>query len=124
MNEIHLDDEFVEDTIADLDDTLIVAVERVLAHNDGLTTIDSNASSRSSSRRGRRASQTPVESAPVYEVPRGECKQTVISALEQVVREVRAKATKSDAVGLRDLAMQEGMLREGVRRWLAEVEEG
>jgi len=64
------------------------------------------------------------ESAPVFEVPRGECKQTIVGALEQVVKGVRATSTERDVVGLRDVGMQEGTLREGVKKWLAEVEEG
>ncbi|KAI9667968.1 MAG: hypothetical protein M1821_000788 [Bathelium mastoideum] len=55
------------------------------------------------------------------EVPRQECRRMVLGALEQVARSVQAEGKhRGGMMG----AMSDSTLREGVRKWLGEVEEG
>lgn len=116
--EQHLQDEFIEDAIVTLDDTLIDAVERVLATGSELSKESSQSSSRSPSKRresladtlaaaaagsGSGSVATAVEAAddarsaetqlhnpsPPYQgVPREECKTVVLAALEHIARDV------------------------------------
>lgn len=113
--EQHLQDEFVEDAIVTLDDTLIDAVERVLATGSELSKESSQSSSRSPSKRRESLADTLVAvgsgsadaaaaevaddamsaetqlhyaSPPHRSVPREECKTVVLSALEHIARDV------------------------------------
>lgn len=110
-------DEFIEDAIVTLDDTLIDAVERVLAHSGvssgsggEISKESSQASSRSPSKRrdstavldatlsgGAHATETDdsrsaetqtLQSMASQGVPREECKTVVLSALEHLARDV------------------------------------
>lgn len=112
--EQHIRDEFIEDAIVTLDDTLIDAVERVLAHGGGgsgeFSKEGSQASSRSPSKRREsvaatdaaatgataaaetddaRSAETQLPHSSAYQgVPREECKTVVLSALEHIARDV------------------------------------
>jgi Folliculin-interacting protein N-terminus len=161
----HLEEKWIEEPIMDMDGTLVDAVEKIIAQSHcgsghyqpqhPSTALDSmapgsNASSRSSScRRGRRITRADSgmaglagTSTPTLEIPRGECKNTVIGALEEVVRSV---AHDNDTKKKEDQQQQqqpeqpmkgvfgsmfrknvevESTLREGVRKWLRDVELG
>ncbi|KAL9062260.1 MAG: hypothetical protein Q9157_009082 [Trypethelium eluteriae] len=54
------------------------------------------------------------------EVPRQECRKMVLGALEQVARSVQAEGKHRGGSN----AAIDSTLREGVRKWLSEVEEG
>ncbi len=118
----NLEEKIVEEPIMDMDGTLVDAIERVLAQSGHSSRAHSAASSRSSSRRGRpdhnaaHKEPTPLSN---LEIPRGECKKMVLGALEQVVRSVRKERLKVEGA---DGAVAESTLREGVRRWLDDVE--
>lgn len=140
--EVHLQDEFIEDEIVTLDDTLIEAVEKVTA----LGSESSQNSSRSPSK--RRESLAAVEAlvlttaesedgqsadtqTPAYqEVPRGECKTVVLSALEHIAKEVvhardnENERSQAAARGARRGRDKESVLREAVRTWVEDVEAG
>jgi hypothetical protein len=65
------------------------------------------------------------------EVPRGECKTVVLSALEEIVREVIEKRENEAQRGGGDSQKEvsgcqekEGVLREAVRGWLESLEIG
>lgn len=93
-------------------------------------------------RAGSEASSAPEATAPIMsttsEVPRSECKKMVLGALEQVVKSVtdelarsaeRVPARGKDARGADESRSErgralpaDGTLREGVRRWLVDVE--
>lgn len=127
----------IEEPIMDMDGILIDAVERVIAQSGPSSKAQSNASSRSSSKRGRHEKRGS-EALPTLEVPRGECKRMVLGALEEVVRSVtadwtleergegqgRGKALRgsSSAASLRSLPA-ESTLREGIRKWLQDMDE-
>ncbi len=129
-----LEEEMSEEPIMDMDSTLIEAVERVLAQSGQSSKVPSNSSSRSSSMRGRAETGGP-DLLPPLEVPRGECKRMVLGALEQVVKSVTADRSPEEHAGRgRDIGAAgrtassrtvpaESTLREGIRRWLHEVEE-
>lgn len=123
--EHHIREEFIEDAIVTLDDTLIDAVERVLAHSGGgggeLSKESSQASSRSPSKRresvavadavttsGAAAAETDdarsaemqlVHSSTSQGVPREECKAVVLSALEHIAREVVQARDEASVAG-------------------------
>lgn len=137
MSDNCLEEEMIEEPIMDMDGILIDAVERVIAQSGPSSKAQSNASSRSSSKRGRHEKRGS-EALPTLEVPRGECKRMVLGALEEVVRSVtadwtleergegqgRGKALRgsSSAASLRSLPA-ESTLREGIRKWLQDMDE-
>lgn len=177
--EQHLQDEFVDEPIVTLDDTLIEAVERVIAHggNGAASKEGSQSSSRSASKRResfadllaaaaasttiamdpalgpggddilggqqqqqqyhhhqyqhqQQLRQTPTPpAAPAQEVPRGECKTVVLSALESIARDVAQSREEGDDLvrttpGAQRGRENESVLREAVRAWVDGVEAG
>lgn len=169
--EQHLQEEFIEEAIVTLDDTLIEAVERVIAHGGGTASKESSQnSSRSTSKRRESFAdllaaaaasttivmdpalgagdplpmgvqppqpqpQTPTPPAlavaTVQEVPRGECKSVVLSALENIARDVAQSREEEgdELVRTTPGAQQRGrekesVLREAVRAWVDGVEAG
>jgi hypothetical protein len=133
MSEVHLKEEFVEDQIMDFDATLIDAIDRVLAQSGRSSRVPSASSSRSSSRRGRRNTRSGSDAGHVVEVPQTDCKAVIFDALGSVVKDVTAERNfrdgSSETIGgdgksthdvVRTAA--DSSLKEGIRRWLAEVE--
>lgn len=128
---------FIEEPVMDVDGTLVDAVERVLIQSGQ----SSLAHSRSTSphRNGRSDERSADETPHVHavEVPRNECRKTVLGALEEVARSVTEIHCREegdaefmggdetpDKDGKRRLtAIQDNTLREGVRKWLLEIEE-
>ena len=115
------EEEITEESIMDMDPTLIDAVERVLSQ--------SGSSSRAASRPPSPSRHTPHEENHGLEVHRSECKKMVLGALEQVAKSVsdelssRSRAEK-DVGGShrgREILPTDSTLREGVRKWLHEV---
>lgn len=162
--EVHLQDEFIEDEIVTLDDTLIEAVERVtalgsessqnssrspskrresLAAGEALTQLTTTAavapaegmsedarSSNAAAAADTTQTQTPaLQQQQQQEVPRGECKTVVLSALEHIAKDVvharedeeRSQEGRGARRGRRD---KESVLREAVRTWVEGVEAG
>lgn len=129
------EEEFVEEPVMDLDGTLIDALERVLAQSGQSSLAHSRASSPPRARKSdlrRHSEPARDEAPPAPEIPRGECRKTVLGALEEVVRSVTAEHCRDDVDGelgladrerRRSLAGVDNTLREGVRRWLLDVEE-
>ena len=161
MSEIHLKEEWKEEVVSDLDEVLVMAMERVVSGVDAgvQSAAGSGTPSRASSiHRGRTgkggdiAPLTPivpdagangdgeqsrqdggVSNTPTAgDVPR-ECREIVIGALESVVNSVFAERRRADVDAGDDAASairvsadgeRDSSLREGVRKWLTEVEEG
>lgn len=129
------EEKFIEEPVMDLDGTLINALDRVLAQSGQLSLAHSRAPSPPPIRKAnssRRLSEPVRDDIPSVEVPRGECRKTVLGALEEVVRSVTAEHCRDDMYGelglvdrerKRSLAGVDNALREGVRRWLLDVEE-
>ncbi|KAF6830236.1 hypothetical protein CMUS01_07817 [Colletotrichum musicola] len=131
--ETQLDDEFIEEPIASLDEVLIEAVERVIAQSSEVSKQSSSTSSRSTSKRRDRSNSeasTSVDShhttripVPSQEVPRDQCKTVVLSALDEIIRDVIEERDHENADanshGDRD---RESALREAVRVWLDAVD--
>jgi hypothetical protein len=134
MTEVHLDEQFTEEHIMDVDATLIDAVERVLVNSNQGTRVHSASSSRSSSRRGRRDTRSGSDAGHHHhETAHIDCKSIIFDALETVVKDVtcerNAKASKSGAPGDNNpnsgasaKTATDSSLKDGVRQWLAEVE--
>ncbi|KAB2101841.1 hypothetical protein AG0111_0g10044 [Alternaria gaisen] len=132
MTEVHLAEKFVTETIMDFDSTLIDGVDRVLAQSGEVTRVNSAQSSRSSSRRGRRDTRTESDTIPHVEVPHVDCKSVLFEALEIVVKEVAAERGGRQSSKESDLRKttrdahpkteNDSSLKEGIRRWLTEVE--
>lgn len=133
MTEVHLAEKFIEEPIMDFDATLIDAVDRVLAQSGQGSRTQSASSSRSSSRRGRRDTRVATDATPHVEVPQTDCKTVIFDALEIVVKNVTAERDighvgKDDAAAERKGASEvaktatDSSLKEGIRRWLTEVE--
>lgn len=137
MTEIYLEEKFSEETIMDFDGTLIDAVDRVLAQSGQSSRVQSATSSRSSSRRGRRDTRSGTELSGQQqqaEIPHTDCKGIIFEALESVVKNVTAERSGKDgskedasngAKTKTDVTAKpatDSSLREGIRRWLTEVE--
>ncbi|KAE8359343.1 folliculin-interacting protein N-terminus-domain-containing protein [Aspergillus caelatus] len=131
------EERFVEEPVMDLDGTLVDALERVLAQSGPSSLAHSRAPSPSRARKGddkvtSDAANRDEAQVPSLEVPRTECRKLVLGALEEVVRSVTAEHCREDVDGeiamadrerKRSLAGPDNTLREGVRRWLLDVEE-
>lgn len=143
----YIDEKFVEEPIISLDETLVDAVERIIAQSGEVSRSSSVCSSTATSRRGSNVNidmhptsapmgTTPPVNARIpthLEVPRNECKRIVLSALEEIVREVvegrrdggvAGGGESVDGARERGLERGESFLREGVRIWLEGVEGG
>ncbi|KAF9873198.1 hypothetical protein CkaCkLH20_09361 [Colletotrichum karsti] len=131
--ETQLDDEFIEEPIASLDEVLIEAVERVIAQSSEVSKQSSSNSSRSTSKRRDRSNSEASASVdshhttripvPSQEVPRDQCKTVVLSALDEIIRDVIEERDHENADSNshtdRD---RESALREAVRIWLDAVD--
>ena len=134
MTEQHLDEQFHEEVIMDFDVTLIDAVDRVLAQSGQASRVQSASSSRSSSRRGRRDTRSGSDAGHYVEISQTDCKGIIFDALESVVKNVTAERSgkdesKTDTTGDKKTGLEvvaktatDSSLKEGIRRWLAEVE--
>jgi hypothetical protein len=143
-SDLIVEEKFIEDPVMDLDDVLSDAVERILARSGQSSKVHSRASSPSGRGRGRHLEQRANEAsssshaigAPSIEIPRAECRRMVIGALEQVVRSVTAERVREDGNKAGESKGEERMsrsgstsrsvdntLREGIRKWLEEVED-
>lgn len=129
----YLEEKFIEEPVMDLDGILVDAVERVLGQSGYSSLAHSRAPSPSRARREDKGQTTPRgDDPPLPEVPRSECRKMVLGALEEVVRLVTAEHCREDVdseLGLADRERRRAMrgadntLREGIRRWLLDVEE-
>lgn len=123
--EHHIEDRFVEEPIISMDETLIQAVERIIAQSGSNSMESSVCSSRSTSRKGGNRERSnsdaklPAGSDRKLEVPRNECKKMVLGALEEIVKEVEESRKDGDDA---ERERTESFLREGVRSWLVNVE--
>ncbi|KAF2677143.1 hypothetical protein K458DRAFT_164152 [Lentithecium fluviatile CBS 122367] len=133
MTEQHLDEKFFEEHIMDFDSTLIDAVDRVLAQSGQASRVQSASSSRSSSRRGRRDGRSDSTVGNHADVSQTDCKAVIFDALEVVVKNVtaersskeeRKEETTGDNNPVQEVAKTaaDSSLKEGIRRWLSEVE--
>lgn len=129
----HVEERFIEEPIISMDETLIEAVERIIAQSGSGSKGSSVCSSRSASSRpdggvrersnsDSRDKKLVTEHQP--EVPRNECKRMVLNALEEIVRSVVDSRERECGDGKmeRDVREKESFLREGVRAWLGSVE--
>lgn len=128
-----VEERFIEEPVMDLDAILVDAVERVLGQSGYSSLAHSRAPSPSRARREDKGHTTPRgEDPPAVEVPRSECRKMVLGALEEVTRIVTAEHCREDVdseLGLADrewkraAAGADNTLREGIRKWLLDVEE-
>ncbi|KAK3487689.1 folliculin-interacting protein N-terminus-domain-containing protein [Neurospora hispaniola] len=151
----YIKDEFIEETLLSSDDTLVEAVEKVIATAGDISKGSSNCSSRSTSKLRERSDSTssqqhpedtyhrPRELVVPQEVPRSQCKTVILSALEEIIREViedldpslgqRTAGDKEASSGIGRRREKENMeaqripgsiLREAVRNWRESVDMG
>ncbi|KAJ5234377.1 uncharacterized protein N7469_003545 [Penicillium citrinum] len=130
----YVEERFIVEPVMDLDGILVDAVERVLGQSGYSSLAHSRAPSPSRARRGEDTGQTTPrgEDPPPVEVPRAECRKTVLGALEEVVRIVTAEHCREDVdtgLGIADRERRraqigaDNTLRQGIRKWLLDVEE-
>ncbi|KAM5438651.1 hypothetical protein MferCBS31731_004942 [Microsporum ferrugineum] len=143
-----VEEEFIEEPVMDLDATLVDAVERVLACSGPTSAIHSRAPSPSRMRKGRinvlhaednkRYNDTNNRTdVPSVEIPRNECRRMVLGALDEVVRSVAAEHRQEESnIGVSDTpaglpkyshkkygGITDNTLREGIRKWLQDIDE-
>lgn len=133
MAEVHLAEKFTEERIMDFDATLVDGIDRALAQSGEITRSNSARSSRSSSRRSRHDLRAESSTTPHIEVSQADCKGVIFDALETVVKDVTAarnggsesKVAHDDEAGFNKKGPRtatDSSLKEGIRRWLVEVE--
>ncbi|KAH7395089.1 folliculin-interacting protein N-terminus-domain-containing protein [Phaeosphaeria sp. MPI-PUGE-AT-0046c] len=132
MAEVHLEEKFTEERIMDFDATLVDGIDRALAQSGEVTRTNSAQSSRSSSRRSRLDLRAESSTTPHIEVSQADCKGVIFDALETVVKDVTAArngGAESRAAHEEWRTSKKGprtatdsSLKEGIRRWLIEVE--
>jgi hypothetical protein len=132
MTEVHLAERFIEESIMDFDATLIDGVDRALAQSGESTRANSAQSSRASSQRGRHDTRVEADSPLHAEKAQLDCRTVIFDALETVVKDVTATRgsrdeSKTDAAQKSDKTARpktatDSSLKEGIRRWLVEVE--
>ena len=126
--ENQLEEQFVEEHIGSVDHLLTDAVERVISQRVLLSKHSSRGSSRSTSKaRERSLSETSsqlTESEAVPhvtsgEVPRGECKTVVLSALQDIIRHVIDEREQEGQHGVESVGVRpRGLLQDAVHGWL------
>lgn len=134
MAEVHLAEKFTEERIMDFDATLVDGIDRALAQSGEVTRTNSARSSRSSSRRSRHDLRADANATPHIEVPQADCKGVIFEALETVVKDVTATRNGLDEAKMvqdddsrstkkgQPRTATDSSLKEGIRRWLTEVE--
>jgi hypothetical protein len=132
-----IEEDFVTDPVISMEEALIDAVERMISYSGSKP--GSSSSSRSASRhRGREGSDSTEKGAPHHvveeplkvveghlEVPRVDCKKMILGVLEEIARQV-AELRQDDSTAPsegNEMVGRESFLREGVRTWLASVED-
>jgi hypothetical protein len=125
---------FVEEPVVDVDGTLVDAIERVLIQSGQSSLAHSRAPSPHRTARLDERERPAEDAPPVVEVPRNECRKTVLGALEEVARTVAEDHCRDDndadfGVDPADKSAKrrpfrpDNTLREGIRKWLLDIEE-
>ena len=124
---VEIEHRFITEPIFDMDGTLIDAVERIIAQSQPSSKAHSTTSSH---RNDQRLSKIHAQhSEPFHEVPRKDCQKMVLGALEEVVKSVATERGRDEdgdgQKGAYDGGSHaaESTLREGVRKWLSDVED-
>lgn len=127
--ETQLEDEFIEETVFKADNLLVETMEKVMKFlPDGSR---DSPLARSVSRAGSDSDNTLSETQPEtqpnpLEVPRVRCRAIILSALEDLIRDVidrrgrRNDKDASDAGG----RYQESLLQESIREWVSSLDTG
>lgn len=121
--DISHEEQIVEEPLMDMDPTLIDAVEKVISHSGESSRVASRAPSPT-----RRRHYNFTEGSPRLEIPHSECGKTVLGALEQVARSVRAEMAAHDrskavwGACKSDDLHEESILRQGVHKWFRELD--
>ncbi|KGQ09284.1 hypothetical protein BBAD15_g5383 [Beauveria bassiana D1-5] len=126
--ETQLNEEWVEEVIADADKSLVEAVDKVVSANSE-STMDTGSTMpmRGTGNIGNSADITPdslsetTEMAnPSIEVPRVQCKTVMLSALEDIIRDVLDQRDE-DAIGTNS-KNRPNLLRDAVRAWMSNLD--
>ncbi|EER38361.1 conserved hypothetical protein [Histoplasma capsulatum H143] len=146
LDPFDVEEMFIEEPVMDLDPTLVDAVEKVLARSGQSSIIHSRAPSPNRNRKDKpmsnqepdkQSSNPQAEPVSSIEVPRNKCRHIVLGALEEVVRSVTAERCQEEQVlatsdspkiisarrGKGSGAVADNTLREGIRKWLTDIEE-
>ncbi|KAM3437917.1 hypothetical protein MY4824_003566 [Beauveria thailandica] len=126
--ETQLNEEWVEEVIADADKSLVEAVDKVVsANSESAKDTGSTMPTRATTAFGNSADITPdslsetTETAnPSIEVPRVQCKTVMLSALEDIIRDVLDQRDE-DAIDANS-TRRPNPLRDAVRAWMSNLE--
>ncbi|KAK4165125.1 folliculin-interacting protein N-terminus-domain-containing protein [Cladorrhinum sp. PSN259] len=140
--EMQVKDEFIEELIVSLDETLVEAVEKVISTGgaDMVSKNSSSCSSRSTSKRRERSNSTSTQGdirsssnqgigglAP-DPPPRSKCKTVLLGALEDIIQDIlhekrrREQEESGPERSSPSLRERGSILREAVRGWLESVD--
>ncbi|KAL6862749.1 hypothetical protein ACO1O0_002987 [Amphichorda felina] len=130
--ETQLEEEFIEETVSKPDNLLVEAMEKVIGFqpDDSKDSPLSRSMSRVGSDSGNPLSETLPETSHLpttsLDVPRMRCKTIILSALEDLIRDVSDRREKrinklGGEVGGR---YQESLLQEAIREWISNLDTG
>ncbi|KAK4461655.1 folliculin-interacting protein N-terminus-domain-containing protein [Cladorrhinum samala] len=140
--EMQVRDEFIEELVVSLDETLLEAIDKVIAAGgaDMVSKNSSTCSSRSTSKRRDRSNSTSTQGDVRSSInqglvglvpdppPRSKCKTVLLGALEDIIQDVIHDRRREQEVGIErsspPLKAKESILREAVRGWLRSVDSG
>lgn len=129
-SETQLDEEWTEELITESDDALIDALEKVIYLSPDTSKDISTTSSQSQGDSTNVSSGTPDTlseltqlAGPPTDIPRVKCKTIILSALEDIIRDV-AESRDEDGHGQTDQrhGSHPNLLRDGIRQWVNNLE--
>lgn len=129
--ETQLDEEWIEEVIVDADKSLIEAVEKVVSANpepsrDVATTVPMRATGdfgSSADITPDSLSETTEMANPSNEVPRVQCKTVMLSALEDIIRDVMDQRDEDGDIPIdTNSRRRPNLLRDAVRTWVSNLE--
>lgn len=134
-NEIQLDEEWLEESVTNADDSLTDALERVIsfntdfskdislpssrAHSDVRTSTDSDGTMPDT------ISEVTQMADPPLDTPRIQCKTVVLSSLEETIRDVierREQESQKNGTGVKKTRSRRNVLRDAVRHWASNLD--
>ncbi|KAJ3474949.1 hypothetical protein NLG97_g9633 [Lecanicillium saksenae] len=131
--ETQLDEEWIEEVVAEADTALVEALQKVVSFNfnpEAVQDMTATVSKQASSDYGDKSDMTPdslsetTEMAnPSIDIPRVQCKTVMLSALEEIIRDVIDQRDEDGDASVGAYSRRRpNLLRDAVRAWVSNLE--